>query len=123
MTWSAGTACAVSIARRSNEIPRNLSSCLGWPMRLEPPAARMTAASTEPLHGRGDGSRSLLLDLRREFAVLGRDHLRQNGHADLFGRLGADVETDRPVQPRELFVGQTGGLQPFAAFALCLGTA
>ena len=47
ITCSDGTARAVSIARRNSDEPRKRSNCFGLPpIRLEPPAARMTAAST-----------------------------------------------------------------------------
>src|SRR5881227_2568251 len=108
MTCSVGTASAVSMARRSNDVPRNFKSCFGCPIRLEPPAARMTAASNgASATGRThrDGRRALSarwFGLSAELAALGRDHLGQNSHADLFGRLRADVQTDRAVQPIQL---------------------
>src|SRR6267143_110951 len=114
------------MARRSNDVPRNLRSCLGWPIRLEPPAARMTAASTQVVPtflGHGGGDRPGALRSRGKFAALGRDDLGQDGYADLLRRLRANVQADRSMQARQPLLANSGGRQPFAALALRLGTA
>src|SRR5919201_1255787 len=106
------------MARRRSVAPRNLSSCFGRPMRDEAPAARMTAANTDDLPG--DGRHRAFPSQR---AVLGGDHLCQDGHCDLLRRLRADIQTDWTVQASNLLFRQAGRLEPLASGGLRFWTA
>src|SRR6266545_3008503 len=121
-TSSTGAAASASSACSSNGRPSSSASCLGRPILVDPPAARTSPTTVTALHlasfSQGVDRLPALRQAPARAAVAGGDHLGKDRDGRLLGRLGADVQADRPGDAGQLIIAVAVLAEPLQALAV-----